>query len=337
MLSWEDRYNALAIASENSRRPIHLLEKDVWIVWALNTLFTSSLGEHLVFKGGTSLSKAYGVINRFSEDVDITYDIRSIASDIIEDELEALPVSRSQERKWSKEIRNRLAQWIENDALPVIESSLHSISIPSRAHADNDKIYLEYEPLSTGTGYVRPIVMLEFGARSTGEPWETRPIVCDAAVYLPELVFPTAQPRVMRAERTFWEKATAIHVFCLQGRFRGTEGFARHWHDLVRLDNAGYSSTATDNPDIAQSVRRHKSLFFAEKDMSGSPINYMDAVNGHLRLVPDSPTRELLATDYQRMVDDGLLLYDAETFDTLMERCREIEEKVNRDQSAKTQ
>jgi hypothetical protein len=65
-----------------------------------------------------------------------------------------------------------------------------------------------------------------------------REVISDAAEYMPMVSFPTARPRVMRVERTFWEKATAIHVFCLQGRFRSAERFARHWHDVVRLDEA---------------------------------------------------------------------------------------------------
>ena len=71
----EDRRDALGVAADRSGRPAHLLEKDVWVVWALSTLYESALGEHLVFKGGTSLSKAYQVIRRFSEDVDLSYDI----------------------------------------------------------------------------------------------------------------------------------------------------------------------------------------------------------------------------------------------------------------------
>lgn len=84
-LSAEDRRDALGVAADRSGRPAHLLEKDVWVVWALQTLFGSDLGAHLVFKGGTSLSKAYGVIQRFSEDVDLTYDIRAIAPDLVGD------------------------------------------------------------------------------------------------------------------------------------------------------------------------------------------------------------------------------------------------------------
>ncbi|MFK4771764.1 nucleotidyl transferase AbiEii/AbiGii toxin family protein [Rhizobium sp. ZW T2_16] len=78
-LSRDDRREVLAIAAEKAGRPIHLLKKDTWVVWALQTLYGTTLGDHLVFKGGTSLSKAYNAIRRFSEDVDLTYDIRELA------------------------------------------------------------------------------------------------------------------------------------------------------------------------------------------------------------------------------------------------------------------
>ncbi len=82
-LSKDDRREALAVAAARTGRPIHLLEKDVWVAWTLETLYSSKLGEHLVFKGGTSLSKAYGAIRRFSEDIDLTYDIRALAPDLV--------------------------------------------------------------------------------------------------------------------------------------------------------------------------------------------------------------------------------------------------------------
>lgn len=97
----EDRREALGVAADRSGRPAHLLEKDVWVVWALATLYGSALGEHLVFKGGTSLSKSYQVIRRFSEDVDLTYDIRAIAPDLVGENGEALPKTRSEEKRWS--------------------------------------------------------------------------------------------------------------------------------------------------------------------------------------------------------------------------------------------
>ena len=235
-----DRREALSVAADQSGRPEHLLEKDVWVVWALATLYGSALGEHLVFKGGTSLSKAYQVIRRFSEDVDLTYDIRTIAPDLVGDDGEALPKTRSEEKRWSSEVRKRLPDWVVGTVQPILAEALAVESLAATIRVDGEKLFIDYGAATAGSDYVAPSVMLEFGARSTGEPASVRDVVCDAAGLVEGVVFPTARPRVMHAERTFWEKATAIHVFCLQERLRG-DRFARHWHDVARLDEAGFA------------------------------------------------------------------------------------------------
>jgi hypothetical protein len=328
-LSFADRRDALGVAADRTGRPAHLLEKDVWVVWTLAALYGSPLGEHLVFKGGTSLSKGYGVIRRFSEDVDLTYDIRALAPDLVGEDGEALPKSRSEERRWSKAVRHRLPEWVAAEVEPILVKAIAAASLAAKTRVDGDRLFVEYEAAATGSGYVSPNVMLEFGARSTGEPASFRDVVCDAAASLDGVEFPVARPRVMHAERTFWEKATAIHVFCLQERLRG-ERFARHWHDVVRLDEAGLADAALADRDLANAVAIHKSMFFAEKAADGTSIDYGAAINGELCLVPGGKALKALEDDYRRMVDDGLLLEDAETFGILMERCSDVAERANR-------
>ena len=328
-LSTAERLAALEQAANTSGRPPHLLEKDVWVVWSLQQLFGGPHASHLVFKGGTSLSKAYGVIHRFSEDVDLTYDIRAIAGDLIGDSATPLPSSKTQEKKWTKEIRSRLAHWVATEIVPQLTQRIGQQGLSATVRAEGDKVFVDYSPLNSGTGYVAPSVMLEFGARSTGEPSETRAIQCDAATHLQGVQFPTATPKVMRAERTFWEKATAIHVFCAQGEFRGGDRFARHWHDVTRLDTAGFGDAAIANKALAKAVAEHKSIFFAEKTPSGEFIDYHAAVSGGLQLVPAADALKALASDYQHMIEDGLFLDDVESFEALLEHCRQIQLKAN--------
>lgn len=327
-LSAEDRREVLAIASDRSKRPVHLLEKDVWVVWALRTLYATPLGESLVFKGGTSLSKAYGAIRRFSEDVDLTYDIRALAPDLVADNEEALPKTRSEEKRWSSEVRRRLPTWVTDTVAPIIAGELQKQSLSAEIRIEADRLYIDYQTIGLGSGYVAPSVMLEFGARSTGEPASRRDITCDAAGLVDGVEFPTATPKVMHAERTFWEKATAIHVFCLQERLRG-DRFSRHWHDIVPFDDIGLADSAVSERELANAVAKHKSMFFGEKAADRSPIDYETAVNGKLQLTPVGEGQKALKDDYARMVDDGLLFDDAETFDELLERCAAICEKTN--------
>ena len=160
----------------------------------------------------------------------------------------------------------------------------------------------------------------------TGDPREERLIECDAAPYLTEVAFPTVRTLVMQAERTFWDKATAVHVFCRQQRRRGGR-FSRHWHDLVRLDDADLVATALADRPLAQAVARHKSMFFREKDVTGDWINYDAVVTGELHLVPDGAAYEALADDYSKMLSEGMLLDAAEQFEALMARCADIQER----------
>lgn len=324
-----DRREVLAVAADRSGRPAHLLEKDVWVVWALSALYGSELGEHLVFKGGTSLSKAYGVIRRFSEDVDLTYDIRAFAPDIVGENGEALPQTRSEEKRWTSEVRKRLPDWVSGTVQSVIASALSAEELAAAIRVEGEKLFIDYDATATGSGYVAPTVMLEFGARSTGEPASFRDIACDASGLVDGVAFPTARPLVMHAERTLWEKATAIHVFCRQARMRG-DRFARHWHDVARLDEAGVVESALADRDLANAVARHKGMFFPEKAADRSTIDYTAAVNGDLQLVPAGDASKILEEDYARMVEDGLLLDDAESFDVLMGRCGDIAARTNR-------
>ena len=137
-----------------------------------------------------------------------------------------------------------------------------------------------------------------------------------------------AHPTVMLAERTFWEKATAIHVYCRQERRRG-ERLPRHWHDLARLDEAGIAASALADRELALSVARLKAMFFSENDASGQQIDYEAAVSGGLQLVPSGTAHTVLADDYAKMQADGMLLDENEPFDALMERCAAIEAQAN--------
>ena len=329
-LSPKQRRDALDVAANASKGRVHLLEKDVWVVYTLRVLVESPYGGELTLKGGTSLAKAYHAIRRFSEDLDVTYSIRAIAPDLLQGVGEdSLPSSRSQERNWTREIRRRLGDWVEIHALPAIQAGFSQVDTSVVVRAESDRLFVGYEPLFPYNDFVRPEVMVEFGARATGEPREKRPVECDAAPYLSGVSFPTARPFVMLAERTFWEKATAVHVFCRQQRSRG-ERLSRHWHDLVRLDDAGFGERAFADRTIALSVAQHKAMFFREKDANGRWIDYESAVSGDLQLVPEGPFYETLADDYGRMLSDGMLLDDEERFEDVMERCAELQKRANR-------
>lgn len=325
-----DQREVLEQARARTDRPTHLLEKDVWVVWALGALFGSQLAADLTFKGGTSLSKAYKVIERFSEDIDLTYDIRRLIADLTGGE-DFLPASRSQAGKWTKAVRDRLPVWIASDVQPVLEAALARDRLDARLEIGGegrDKLLLHYPAIKQGTGYVSPIVTLEFGGRATGEPHQVMPVACDMEGHVDDVMFPMASPLVMSVARTFWEKATATHVYCAQGRIRG-ERYARHWHDLAAIGRSAYFEAAIGDRAVARAVAEHKSYFFSEKDAAGNVIDYFPAAAGQLHIVPEGAAREALAADYANMLADEVMVGNALPFDQLMQACAEIAARAN--------
>lgn len=323
------RRTALSAAATATNGLDHLLEKDVWVVYTLRALMDTPYGEDLTLKGGTSLSKAYRAIRRFSEDLDVTYSILAIAPDLdLGPGMDPLPPNRSQERKWTKKIRRRLDEWVEASALPALQEAISGVDSSVVVRAEGDKLIVDYEPLFAYSDFVRPEVLVEFGARATGEPRERLSIGCDAAPHLEGAALPTARPYVMLAERTFWEKATSMHVFCRQRRKRG-DRLSRHWHDLARLDEAGIGDRALTDRDLAVSVARHKAKFFREKDADGAWIDYEAAVSGDLQLVPEGSAYEALADDHRAMVRSGMLLDDEILFEDVIEGCLHIQSRAN--------
>jgi len=226
----------------------------------------------------------------------------------------------------------RLPGWIAQNVQPVVHAALTRERLNARLELggqDDDKLLLHYPAQAQGTGYVAPVVTLEFGGRATGEPHQIFPVACDIAAHLADVSFPVASPLVMSVARTFWEKATAAHVFCAQGRIR-SERYARHWHDLSAIARSPHFAAVIADRTVATAVARHKSCFFIEKDANGQVIDYVAATTGHLRIVPEGEAKAALAKDYAAMLADEVMVGDALSFDELLEACADLEAKANK-------
>ena len=327
-LSSDDRRDVLRVDAVRGAPAPFILEKDLWVVWTLQTLFGTALADHLTFKGGTSLSKVYRIIERFSEDVDVTVDIRHLIPELAGTSPPPLPTTPSQAKKWRNAVEQRLDHIIDHVLIPAFNAA---------AERDDQAVLIEHAPaqviilhvpfVSVEQGLANT-VRIELGGRSTGSPRRRHRVACDLATYRPQLALPHADAHVMHAERTFWEKATAVHVFCRQEVLSAAR-LARHWYDLRALDRAGVADRAIADRALALEVADHKNVFFREKNANGRFVDYRRAVAGHLQLVPTGRLRAAVQEDYEAMLATQMFAGTPPTFERLISDCEALQARTN--------
>ena len=315
-----------ALGPQLSRAPV-VLEKDIWVCWVLQTLFTMPGRLPMAFKGGTSLSKVFGAIARFSEDVDITLDYRGLDSSF---DPFAAGVSNSQLRKFSDSLKSFVREHAHGVVVPHFKERLAAEFgadfRPVEISEDGEQMRVYYPTvLDAAGGYVGNSVLIEFGGRNITEPNAQYVVRPDIAEHVPALEFPSSRVSVLSPARTFWEKATLMHVECQRGEFRASaERLSRHWYDLAMLADLEHGQSALANRDLLADVVKHKKVFY-----NTSYANYDACLAGQLRLLPDKSVLAALGADFQRMIDAGMFIGDAPAFDAIIERLRALEATIN--------
>lgn len=309
-----------------------LVEKDFWVCWVLRQAFTlDPLGEHLTFKGGTSLSKAYQVIERFSEDVDLAIERSYLGfGDANEPERGA---SGKERKRRVKALREKCQRTIREELHPALQAAVAS-ALPENDWrielADDDpdgqSLRFFYPPSVIGAfnRYFAPSVKLELGARSDHFPVESRTIRPYLADALPAAVHePETRVRVLHAERTFWEKATILHAIAHRPIDKPLPNAqSRHYYDLHQLANHTLGRSAVGKLELLARVAVHKSLYF-----ESAQARYDEARPGSLRLVPpDDRVRELRG-DYASMAP--MFFGSAPPFDQIIDRLQLLETEIN--------
>ncbi len=326
-LSARERADILRTMAARSGRSATILEKDIWVCWILQTLFSMPDPHPMAFKGGTSLSKVYRIIDRFSEDVDVTLDYRAFNDDFDPFADEA---SRSQIRRFSQRLRDRVANYVRDGVAPFLSAATQRLPVdgPREIHIghNGETIRFAYPAaVENRSDYVRSEVLLEFGGRNVIEPNEQHVIVPDMAALTPHLDYPAAAVTVLSPARTFWEKATLIHVECHRRRFaKHPERLSRHWFDLACLAAHDVGRAALSDRRLLEDVVRHKKVFF-----HASYANYDQCLDGRMRLVPEDDELPHLRSDYNAMRAAAIITDDAPGFDTLMGKVRDLEADAN--------
>lgn len=309
-----------------SRSPT-VLEKDVWVCWVLQVLFTMPGRLPMAFKGGTSLSKVFGAIARFSEDVDITLDYRGLEGSF---DPFAEGVSNTRLKKFSEELKLFVRDHVHHVVVPHFREKLAAEFGPDsyriEVSDDGEQLRVHYPTVLEAAGdYIGNSVLIEFGGRNITEPNEEHKVQPDIAEHVPALDFPQAQVSVLSPARTFWEKATLMHVECQRGEFRAnSERLSRHWYDLAMLADLAIGESALTNRGLLADVVKHKKVFY-----NASYANYDDCLAGQLRLLPDEMVMPSLREDFQRMVKAGMFIGEPPSFETVVDRLCTLEMTIN--------
>lgn len=306
-----------------------IVEKDFWICWSLHHLFTlPSFGDHMIFKGGTSLSKAYDVIHRFSEDVDLSLDREQLGFGGDRDP-ESPDLSGGKRKSLLQELQDAAEATVVGPLLDEINTAFSaSLEQPFSLQIDEgdpQTVLFAYPSLGgEDQGYIRPVVRFEFGARGAQLPAEQRTLstyVQQAFTDLPGLN--GVEVRTLGIERTFWEKATILHMLFHQDVGKPlADRMSRHYYDMAQLTQHDAKERALANLDLLSKVGHHKSVFF-----KAAWARYEDAKPGSLRLAPNAKLEAALRRDYAGMRE--MIIGEAPNFDDVMSAIEELEAEIN--------
>lgn len=338
MLKATEQAALIKKASDQLSMPEIIIEKDIWICWLLERIF--SLPIRAAFKGGTSLSKVFKLIKRFSEDCDITIDYNNFKP-----ELDLENISRSRVKKISVELKDQLKAYISEVVLPLLQNEINNsfpIGFFNITLSDDGEQLRFYYPSVVNTallntkngasiltetdGYLKDHVLIEFGVKNSTEPCEKYPL----ATYLSEVIaldlgLPKPVVNTLSPIRTFFEKATLIHVECHRDRTKQSiDRLSRHWYDLYILHNSWVGREALLRFEVLCSVIEHKKSFFYY-----SFANYDDCLSGKFRLVPGQSYLADLEKDYTRMISSGMFNESPPNFQSILTSLSKLEQEIN--------
>lgn len=306
-------------AARRSMTPA-IVEKDFWVCWVLSKIFAKTdLSQQLMFKGGTSLSKVFHLIERFSEDIDLILDWRVVVGDV--DPLAKL--SKTKQEKLNTEINERAQAYIAQQILPMIEEIISPICTCALAENDPYAIKVTY-PASFADTYLRPEVLLEIGPLAAWLPFSRYQIKPYAAEEFPKVfTSPECTVQAIVAERTFWEKATILH----QEANRPVDNpqparYSRHYYDLAMMVNDAVKDVALANLELLADVVEFKQRFYPR-----SWAEYKLAKPGTFKLLPSGITLDTVRKDYADM--RNMIFGRYPDFEEIVGTLQALEDEIN--------
>ncbi len=321
-LSTEQRNQLLSQTAARMGVDPVIVEKDLWVSAILGTLFSHpKTKDSFIFKGGTSLSKVYGAIQRFSEDIDLILDWRLLGIGGPENDPWDATRSRTKQDTFNKRLGEQGNEFLRTEFVPFLRSELPDVVEVSVSDSVDQGVVIRYPAVYT-SDYVQEGVLLEIGPLASWVPWVSKTIIPEVSRHYPHVVGNHEfAVRVTTAERTFWEKVTIAHQIAHSGKDIRDRN-ARHYYDIVMLSRAGVAEAALQDLPLLHSVAEFKERFYPSRS-----ARYDLARPGTIRLLPDEAQLTELARDYRRM--ETMFYGSPPDWQVLVEELRELEQTVN--------
>jgi hypothetical protein len=319
-----NKRNIFAETARQKALPISSIEKDWWIVHTLFAVFSTEYADKLIFKGGTSLSKAWNLIERFSEDIDLALDREFLG---FTDNL-----SSSEIRK----LRRASYEFISTRFVSALDLSFKEIGFenvmvkPQQVvNHDQDPLIIEiyYPKLTERDLYLRPDILVEIGSRSLKEPYSQQNISTFVSEIFAEMPFtenPLIAPTV-NPERTFLEKVFLLHEEYQRPPEKiRVERLSRHLYDIEKLSRTSYFQIALTNKELYNTIVMHRERF---SRVGGA--NYEKHSPEHIRIIPPEHLLSLWEDDYEKM-KNSMIYGEKLSFEELIKRIKNVQKTINK-------
>ena len=290
------------------------VEKDLWVTTLLQLLFTLSFANQLLFKGGTSLSKSYGLIHRFSEDIDLVIDRNYFG------------YKGDLTKKQIKQLRKQSSLFVEKDFTIALKQAIENFglqkycTILAQPNGEGDSTYPEprkievfYQSLFSSIDYLHPKVVLEVGTRSLFEPTEPTQVKSlitstfqQIETDIVSVLITTASPA-----KTFLEKAFLLHELFTTHKGDKAERKSRHLYDLEKMMDEPFAIEAISNNELWETIAHHRKLF-----TSVLGVDYTPDIRKRIQLIPPSNVVTIWEKDYREM-QDSMIYGNSLPFNTL--------------------
>lgn len=326
-----ERAQAFQETADRTNLPEAVVEKDFWVCWVLKQLFSIEPFAHrLLFKGGTSLSKIFRAIHRFSEDIDIAVDYSALGFTGDRDPRQP-GISNTRRTKILAEMMTECRNYIHGEFVEALQARCREILPFEGAWAvevdgtDPNAVLFRYPATATQRlAYVRPQVVLELGTHAEFVPrdWFTvRPFVAEEfPAFMPD---GEARVEAILAKRTFWEKVTILHAEYHRPEAKALpDRYSRHYYDVAMMADGPIKIEASADTELLAHVVNHKQMFYP----SGW-AHYDLARRGTLRLLPAENRIAVLRRDYRNMTD--MIFGEPPAFELLLKKLAVLEVELN--------